>query len=639
MSKKQIKVSDNPGAINPRNMSRLNPLLAWLWDLLSFYSTEEIVVPKDYFTRVVDIKDIMESDLSGMVNSILDFGINSALVNYSVETPNKNLTTTLNDWLDEINGNLRGKVPTGIKSLAKEYFRERWKGSSLLVLRTQWEKVDGLYLPTKLWFIDGENIRVTDSGDNRIIGEERYWLHIEKDKYKEIPSNKDEMIFVQKPFSSWSELYPTPFLIQRGIYKNLKILELINKKGERIVGKALEYLFSIKKGTEQLALKGNADFTYSKEDLKDVKEDFKKMVNDMKTLEGIPTYTTNFDTQMEHLIPDYAKAINQALYSPIERRILAGLGLIEIVEGITSTRREGILNPKPFITEIRQGVSDFKALLNDIIYTIVEKNFESHPKHFSNEIHVYASPIKPFIDTALRDHLRSMYDRGCLSKETYIEVVGEDMEYEIERQKRKNEYDNGDEDIFYPPIIQNTEKDPDVKGTPSQKRNLEKLSKEKIPVKKQGPEKKNFKGTCEHCNKNLEENKDPKYCDDCGTLIYEEAPYKTTQDLPDNIKNVLPSEAQSLWMRVFNQSYPKGEDYARKVAWSVVKKIYKKDKDGNWVKKSKTKGSEGDWIDLENASVDEIFNDILKLKELELKEYQIKVAKQMLGKEKEDETL
>jgi acetylornithine/succinyldiaminopimelate/putrescine aminotransferase len=43
-------------------------------------------------------------------------------------------------------------------------------------------------------------------------------------------------------------------------------------------------------------------------------------------------------------------------------------------------------------------------------------------------------------------------------------------------------------------------------------------------------------------------------------------------------------------MRVFNESYPKGEDYARKVAWSVVKKLYKKEGD-KWVPKKKAKAS------------------------------------------------
>lgn len=114
--------------------------------------------------------------------------------------------------------------------------------------------------------------------------------------------------------------------------------------------------------------------------------------------------------------------------------------------------------------------------------------------------------------------------------------------------------------------------------------------------------------------------------------VFEEAPYKENKDLPEQVK-VLPSEAQDLWRRVFNESYSKGEDYARKIAWTVVKKVFKKDKDGNWVKKTKTKGEDGEWIDLENASIDEIFEEITKLQEMELRDKQIQIANKLLKEE------
>jgi hypothetical protein len=512
---KNIKSSDNPETINFNDRGKLNPLLKWLWDLLSMFSGEEITIPGDFHTQVSSVRKVLDSDLSGMVNSVLDFAIDCSLVDYSVETANANLTTKLNVWLKNINEELRGKIPTGVKSLAKEYFRERWKGSSLLLLRTTWEEVDGFWLPTKLWFINGENLLVKDANGSRVIGEEVYSIILDRDKNKTqtLPHYEEEKIFVQKPYSNWSELYPTPFLIQRGIYRNLKMLELINKKGEKIVAKALEYLFAMKKGTENLAIKGN--LVYDEKDLKKVKDDFNAVVSNSKTQSGIPAYVTNFDTEMEHLIPDYSKAINANLYAPMEKRILAGLGLIEIVEGTTSSRREGILNPKPFIAEIRQGISDFKAILNDIMQTIIERNTVNHRKYVATDIKIYATPVKAFITDAIRDHLRSMYDRGCLSHQSYIEIVGEDMEYEIEVQRRKDEYVEGVEDLLYPPVIVNQEATPDVKNNapgvskPSLPRNIDKLPKEKVPVKKQGPEAKNFKGNNnEYLELSLEEMQD-----------------------------------------------------------------------------------------------------------------------------------
>ena len=71
------------------------------------------------------------------------------------------------------------------------------------------------------------------------------------------------------------------------------------------------------------------------------------------------------------------------------------------------------------------------------------------------------------------------------------------------------------------------------------------------------------------------------------TKEYLEAPYKTNKDLPENVKNPLPAEAQTIWRNIFNQSVANGdsEDIARKKAWAGVKRGWKKNKDGNWVKK------------------------------------------------------
>ena len=64
---------------------------------------------------------------------------------------------------------------------------------------------------------------------------------------------------------------------------------------------------------------------------------------------------------------------------------------------------------------------------------------------------------------------------------------------------------------------------------------------------------------------------------------FEQAPYRTNNELPKSVKS-LPLGAQTIWRKTFNSSYPKGEDYARRVAWTAVKNAYRKVGDG-WVKK------------------------------------------------------
>lgn len=64
-------------------------------------------------------------------------------------------------------------------------------------------------------------------------------------------------------------------------------------------------------------------------------------------------------------------------------------------------------------------------------------------------------------------------------------------------------------------------------------------------------------------------------------------PYESRSDLPDQVKDNLPSHAQDIYKEAFNSAHEQyGEEQrAHKVAWSAVKKQYEKDDDGQWRKK------------------------------------------------------
>jgi len=64
-------------------------------------------------------------------------------------------------------------------------------------------------------------------------------------------------------------------------------------------------------------------------------------------------------------------------------------------------------------------------------------------------------------------------------------------------------------------------------------------------------------------------------------------PYAKNSELPSSVKDALPSEAQSVFRRAFNQSFKDGksEESAFRIAWSAVKNGYKKEND-KWVKKA-----------------------------------------------------
>ena len=572
---------------------RMNPLLTWLSDMIQIAGKDEIKIPASYREKVLCVKKTLQSDTSGLINSILDFAIDSSLVDYYVESDNKTLTDLLNKWLDNINLDLRGEVPVGVKALAKEYFRERWKGSSFLLLRTFWEKKDGIILPTVLYFVDGEDIIVDYKGKSKNLMDKEYYLRISKNEKKKIGTKENERLFIQRPFSSWGDPYATPFVIQRGVYRNLKFLELLEKKGEFVVGKALEYIGILKKGTENMALSNQPDFIYSQEDLNKASSDFKTFINKRRTTSGVSVYTTNFDTELEHSIPEYARALKQELYTPIERRILGGLGLIEIVQGIASTRKEAIMNPKPFFSEVRTGVSDFRALLLDLIRTIIELNVSNHKKYFNNAITISSSVVADSLSDKVLSQIRGGYDRGVISKRSYTESLSYDFDNEVKRRRKEEPL----KEVTFPPVIQNIEKDVE----PTQNTLKKKEKEEKTPPDKKGPEKKNFNkagifGEPYDPRKSLEGD-------------FEQAPY-TKDKYPSQLKN-LPSGARSIWINTFNSVFNEtnDKDNAREAAWKNVKLKYKKSGD-KWVKKEKAEFEQA----MKKLNVD----DLIQIKELEI---------------------
>jgi len=537
---------------------RFSPSMAWLLDMVALMEGNVVNIPADYRTQVLAVKGLMANDESGIISALLDFGISSASdVNLTVETDNSALSETLNNWLNAINIDLLGKIPIGIEALSKEYYRERWKGSSLLLLRTVWQDVDGIRLPVKMWFVDGEDIEVKSDSNIITLGDEKYSIAIDQnDKRKNIklPTSNNEKIFVQKPYTSWGLKYPVPFIIQRGLFKNAMFLKNLIGKGEIVVAKALEYLMVVKKGTEALAKESRSEFIYSDEDLQAVKEKFGLLVNTRHTAGGTPSYITNFDTDIEHLIPEYERILKPALFVPIEQRILSGLGLIDVVDSAKTSRREGTLNPKAYIGELNSGINDFKALIRDILLTIVIENKGSHPKYFSskNSIDVRSTPVKAFMTDDFKTMLRSLYDRGVMSKKTFVEVVGE-TSYGQERDRRKQEIADGDDVLLFPPVVQNQEQTRSPEEDPGKPTTVK--EEETLPDRT-GPEAKNF---------------------DNSSL--ELSSYDTNKKLPINIIESLPPAGQTIWRKSFNSilEVSGDEDKARSGAWRNVKLKYKKD--------------------------------------------------------------
>ena len=63
-------------------------------------------------------------------------------------------------------------------------------------------------------------------------------------------------------------------------------------------------------------------------------------------------------------------------------------------------------------------------------------------------------------------------------------------------------------------------------------------------------------------------------------------PYSSNDDLPKKVKDNLPKGAQTIYRKAYNSAYEQYDsaETRSKVAWSAVKKEYKK-KGDKWVKK------------------------------------------------------
>ncbi|WP_417459981.1 ChaB family protein [Kordiimonas sp.] len=73
-------------------------------------------------------------------------------------------------------------------------------------------------------------------------------------------------------------------------------------------------------------------------------------------------------------------------------------------------------------------------------------------------------------------------------------------------------------------------------------------------------------------------------------------PYNSRSDLPDQVKDNLPTQAQEIYMAAYNSAWEtykdpedrdgdaSREEVSHKVAWAAVKEKYEKN-NGNWQKK------------------------------------------------------
>lgn len=67
-------------------------------------------------------------------------------------------------------------------------------------------------------------------------------------------------------------------------------------------------------------------------------------------------------------------------------------------------------------------------------------------------------------------------------------------------------------------------------------------------------------------------------------------PYARNDDLPDNLRRLLPDHAQDIYREAFNHAFsahsndPRQEEASHRIAWAAVKKSYVRTQEG-WLKR------------------------------------------------------
>jgi len=533
----------------------------WLLNVLS----EKIIVPKEFHSRVKDVKELLEDDVSGLVDTLTDFAVDSASKGFAIESNNDNLNEILNKWITEINKDYRGRVPVGLDSLAKEYFKEYWKYSSFPVLKViDWKAYDGILLPTKMFFVDGGSIYSQQKEDGKKLSLLSYDYYIGKPQKDGKNKIGDNAIF-SRANGRWFDEYPVPFIIKRGIYHNWKIVEDLKKKQVKVLNEVIPYLLWISK--QDNSAEGDK---YDDGDLKKVAEDMRDLLEKMKdsTSKTRTPARVSVNEDLKHLIPDLSNLFSIELFAQAERNILAGLGFIDIVEAVTTSRRESILNPKAFIQEVKTGTEDFANVLQQLLFMIQEKN-EKNKKYMSSKFYINKPYVSIFQTGEFKNQLMLLWRNGQLSDKTYCEIVGE-VEFGREKRRREQEAKDGTEVTMYPHITQNNE---------DKESYQEKLRQEKFEdIDKRG--------------KPIPDDKtDPterkeKY--DMSKVELKGSPYDTIKELPKSVRNNMTLSLQRTFLRVFNEAYKEygNDSKAFRTAWNIIKKIARKNDKGKWVKKA-----------------------------------------------------
>jgi len=464
-------------------------------DSLNPRSDKELIAETDYYAQVRDSYDIWHRGGDNIVSSILDAQVQSATF-YGADVDvlgNDDLRKVFQHWKDYVVNDTISTLPTGLEAVEHEWYTEYWT-SSMPILYCVWEKrqIPGLgrkqwWLPTIMYVPNSHGIGVKASP---MLGDKQYFFReieedekpendqgtglfqddedfqkqnrfqvrpIATDEHKNLPLDPERHTFYPRTIGARiSDKFPVPFLYHRNIAKLVKLKKALRRSDYRTAVGIINDILLLKKGSKELTERG---IIYGAEEM----QAFQNLLESRLANTGV--LGTTYDTTAEHVHPDVESMMSKEKYEEVDNDILIALGLLTLT-GEGEQRREVQLNPKGLILEVESARKVFKDIIEkDLYLEFRRRNARLLTGEFDRLVY-YQKPMNIWLSVENKRIMRVLYDRGLIGKR---DVIGSltTLDPDVMRQHRVDEKEAGDEDTFYPPVIQNIEKDPDDLTNPN----------------------------------------------------------------------------------------------------------------------------------------------------------------------------
>lgn len=414
----------------------------------------------------------------------------------------------------------------GLKDLLNEFYRNvclEYLLSGLVIPQYEWSRKSGseihenleprrrITVPDNMWFRDPKTVEIKDSP---IPNQKTFWVEVDPDlisfiknkgKWKDGTTDKETYELLKKNYPEFvrevekmsgvkmrvklegvrpllhtelsDEIYPMPYMINA--LESLMHKRNLRKMDYSIAARVTAAIQLIKLGDKDFPCTDEQDFV-----------DIKKQMN-YRTSSGeserIFQLFANHTLVIEWVHPDTSAMLNQDKYKAVDDDIIAGLGFPRtlITGETTRSNVEGgsdISTFSPIAT--MEGIRGKLLKWTKVLYQEIKDKNSS----IKNVPLPTFEPLKLYKLIDLSQIGESIYKEGTLSRTTRLEMVGLDMETELERMKvEKEKYD--EYGIDPAPMLPYSS--PNIPNKQDDNKEVDKEEEEEKPVEKKEKKPKN----------------------------------------------------------------------------------------------------------------------------------------------------